>query len=62
VVVDGDVGIAPAGAVTVVLAVVEDPLSDPPEATQLLDVEVHELADRGVLIPVGCRPGLALGA
>ena len=62
VVVDGDVGVAPAGAVGCGCAVVEDAFADLPEAAQLLDVQVHQLTDRGVLIPIGRRPGLALGA
>jgi len=55
VVVDGHVRVRPADPVAALRAVTEDALSDVPEPTQLLDVEVHQLARRVVLIPIGRR-------
>jgi hypothetical protein len=60
VIVDGDVGVLPADPVAALRSVAQDALSDLPEAAELLDVQVHQLADRGVLIPIRCWPGLTL--
>ena len=60
VVVDGDVGVLPAGALVAMHAVLQDALSDLPEATEFLDVQMNELADSAILIPIRGRPWLAL--
>src|SRR4249919_2116757 len=41
-------------------AVLEDAFADVPEAAQLFDIQVHQLAGRGVLIPIRRRPGHSL--
>jgi len=62
VVIHRDVGVLPSSAVIATDAVLEDAFADLPEAAQLLDVQVHQLTHRGVLIPIRRRPWLALGA
>jgi hypothetical protein len=61
VVVDGDVRVRPASVTTALQTIIQDALADLPEATQLLDIEVHQLADGCVLLPVRRWPRLALG-
>src|SRR6185312_8794954 len=62
VVIHRDVGVLPSSAVIATDAVLEDAFADLPEAAQLLDVQVHQLTGRGVLIPIRRWARLALGA
>ncbi|HEY2790326.1 MAG TPA: hypothetical protein VGI72_12810 [Gaiellales bacterium] len=52
VVINGDVGLLPAGSIVSMDAVLEDAFADLPEPAQLLGVQMHQVADRVVLIPI----------
>src|SRR3954466_11816393 len=57
VVVDCQMQVTPAGlAIAPARVLAESSLTDLPEATQLLDIQMNELAGSGVLVPVGQRP------
>jgi len=60
VIVDRDVDVLPTGTLVAMHAILQDALADLPEAAQLLDVQVHQLTDRRVLVAVGRRPGQSL--
>ncbi len=59
VVVDGDVHVVPSGAPAALDAVAVDALADVPEASELLRVDVQQLAGAGTLVAHHWRTGLA---
>ncbi|KPD25218.1 hypothetical protein AOA77_25225 [Pseudomonas paraeruginosa] len=60
-IIDGHVYELPAGPIGTLLTVASDPMSWLPEAAELLDVQVQEVAGVGVLVAHHHRSGLQLG-